>query len=67
MVLSSPGYRGKRRWCVSLDGMDPVEVLAPDDAAALIRAAIYYRIDWIRADQRLRFKVWRYADADPIS
>ena len=39
--------------------MDPVEILAPDDAAALIRAAIYYNLDWLRADQRFRLKVWR--------
>lgn len=58
MILQTSGYRGKKRWFVSLDGMDPVEVLAPNDAAALIRASIYYRIDWLKADQRLRLKVW---------
>lgn len=59
MILQSIGYRGKKRWFVSLDGMDPVEILAPDDAAALIRAAIYYNLDWLRSDQRFRLKVWR--------
>ncbi len=59
MVLQTAGYRGKKRWFVSLDGMDPVEILAPDDASALICAAIYYNLDWLRADQRFRLKVWR--------
>ncbi len=58
MELTVNKYRGKKRWFVSLDNMDPVTVVAPDDASALIRAAIYYNIDWIRADQRLRLKVW---------
>lgn len=58
MTLQTAGYRGKKRWFVTLDGMDPVEILAPNDAAALIRAAIYYNLDWLRADQRLRLKVW---------
>ncbi len=63
MQLMTPGYRGRHVWCVSLDGMDPVEVRAPTDADALIRAALYYSVDWTRANNRLRFKVWRYQDA----
>lgn len=62
MQLMTPGYRGRHVWCVSLDGQPPVEVKAPTDADALIRAALYYRVDWLRAENRLRFKVWRFKD-----
>lgn len=62
MILETAGYRGHKLWSVSLDQMMPVTIKAPSDAVALIRAAIYYGIDWHRADQRERFKVWRYSD-----
>lgn len=62
MKIECAGYKGKKLWSVSLDGMEPVIVRAPDDAAALIRAAVYYGIDWLRASNRMRFKVWRFSN-----
>lgn len=58
MVIDVPWYRGRKLWHVSLDSMEPVTVRAPDDATALIRAAIYYRVDWTKVGERLRFRVW---------
>lgn len=58
MELRMAGYKGKRKWYVSYDGRDPVEVIAPDSANAMVRAAIYYRLDWLKVEDRLRLKVW---------
>ena len=60
MILELHGYRGHKLWSVSLDGMEPVTVKAPAESTALIRAAIYYGIDWLKQDQRDRFQIWRY-------
>lgn len=58
MIIETKGYRGRKTWYVSLDHMDPVEVRAPTDAVALIRAAIYYGLDWTKVDTRERLRVW---------
>lgn len=60
MIIETNGYRGKKLWSVSLDHMPPVTVKAPSAAAALVRAAIYYGIDWTKSSVRDRFAVWKY-------
>lgn len=62
MIIETANYRGRKLWSVSLDHMPPITVRAPEAAAALVRAAIYYNLDWTQVSTRDRFQVWRYTD-----
>ena len=62
MLLEVAKYRGRKKWQVSLDHMTPVTVRAPDPAAALVRACVYYNLDWTQTPVRERFKVWVYVE-----
>ena len=42
----APGYEGKKKWLVSLEGSGAITIYAPSKTAAIVQAASWFGCRW---------------------